>query len=48
MIELNGVSQVLEVPLEVRVGKLGLEGIGHPGAKESHSVVRNLHLIPGE
>ena len=48
MIELNSVSQVLEIPLEVQVGKLGLEGIGHPGAKESHSVARNLHLIPRE
>ena len=32
MIELNSVSQVLEIPLEVQVGKLRLEGIGHPGA----------------
>ena len=42
-IELNDILQVLEVPPEVRVGKFGLEGIGHPEAKESPSEVRNLH-----
>ena len=42
-IELNDVLQVLEVPPEVRVGKFGLEGIGHPEAKESPSEARNLH-----
>ena len=31
MIELNDIPEVLELPQEVQVGKLGLEGIGHPG-----------------
>ena len=43
VIELNNVLHVLEVPPEVQVGKLGLEGIGHPEAKESHSEARDLH-----
>ena len=43
VIELNDVPEVLEIPQEVRVGKLGLEGIGHPGAKESRSEARDLH-----
>ena len=43
VIELNDVLQALEVLLEVRVGKLGLEGIGLPEAKESHLEVRDLH-----
>ena len=46
MIELNDVLEVLEVPQELWVGKLGLEGIGHPGAKESRSEARNLHCPP--
>ena len=43
MIDFNDVLQVLEVPLEVQMGKLGLEDIGRPEAKESHSEARDLH-----
>ena len=37
MIELNDVPEVLDVLQQVQVGELGLEGIVHPGARESHS-----------
>ena len=43
MIELDDVPLVLEVLPEVWMGKLGLEDIGPPEAKESHSEARDLH-----
>ena len=43
MIELNNVPEVLDVLQLVQVGKLRLEGISHPGARESHSEARDLH-----
>ena len=45
MIKLNIIPEVLEAPQKVRVGELGLEDIGHTGAKESHSEARDLHCL---
>ena len=45
MIKLNDAPEVLDVLQQVQVGELGLEGIVHPGTKESHSD-RGICTVP--